>query len=297
MFGLVKIFNRYLNLTKPTIVILVAITGVTTMMGEWSLFLQPKKMWMVLLMTIVAAGAANALNQFIDRDIDSIMDRTRKRRPLPLEQVSPRTAFLFGVFLALVSTLYFWIFINPLTAMISLGTILFYVLIYTLWLKRSHPYNIVIGGAAGATAPLIASAAANGKISNLAWILFWIIFTWTPPHFWALALAIKEEYEKVKVPMLPNVYGDKRTIFEIYIYTLLLLPLSVLPFFLSSASVVYAITAMLLWIWYMRESFLRLKEQTRSSYKKLFFVSIFYLFFLFIAIGADGCLRYWGVFS
>ncbi|MBN8553970.1 MAG: heme o synthase [Deltaproteobacteria bacterium] len=297
MFGLVKIFNRYLNLTKPTIVVLVAITGITTMMAEGSIFLEPAKMWMVLLMTVVAAGSANALNQFIDRDIDSIMDRTRKRRPLPLEQVSPRTALLFGIFLALISTFYFWMEVNPLTAIISLSTILFYVFIYTLWLKRRHYYNIVIGGAAGATAPLIASAAATGEISTLAWILFWIIFMWTPPHFWALALAIKDEYEKVKIPMLPNVLGDKRTIIEIYIYTILLLPLTILPFFLGAASIVYVVAATLLWIWYMRESFLRLKEQTRPAYKKLFFVSIFYLFFVFIAIGLDGWLRYAGVIS
>lgn len=288
---------KYVNLTKPTIVLLVAITGIAQMAADGSLFESPLKMLTVLFVIVVAAGSANSLNQFIDRDIDAVMERTKKRRPLPLEQVSPTQALVFGIILGVVSTFYLWFRVNPLSAIISVSTILFYVFIYTLWLKRSHYYNIVIGGVAGSTAPLIASAASTGEISPLAWILFGIIFTWTPPHFWALALAVKEEYAKVKIPMLPNVLGDRRTRIEIFWYTVALLPLSLAPYFMSLSTPFLLIAVSVLWIWYMRETVIRLKQKTIPAYRKLFFVSIGYLFFVFIAVGIDGALRYFGVIS
>lgn len=286
---------KYINLTKPTIVLLVAITGMAQMAADGSLFHSPFEMLTVLFVIVVAAGAANSLNQFIDRDIDAVMDRTRKRRPLPLEQVSPAQALGFGIILSVLSTFYLWFKVNPLSAIISLSTILFYVFVYTLWLKRSHYYNIVIGGAAGATAPLIASAASTGEMSPLSWFLFGIIFTWTPPHFWALALAVKDEYAKVKIPMLPNILGDQRTRTEIMIYTLSLLPLTIAPYFMRLTSWAFLVAAVLLWAWYGYETWKRLREKTVRSYKRLFFISIGYLFFVFIAVGIDGALRYFGV--
>ena len=153
---------------------------------------------------------------------------------------------------------------------------MFYVFIYTLWLKRRHYYNIVIGGAAGATAPLIASAAWSGSISVYAWVLFAIVWFGPFPHFWALAL--KSEFERVKIPMLPNVLGDARTRVEIWIYTLILLPLSAVPFFISGASWIYILGVTLAWIWYLRETIIRMKQKTKPAYKKLFYVSIGYLF-------------------
>jgi protoheme IX farnesyltransferase len=251
----------------------------------------------VLFVIIIAAASANSLNQFIDRDIDAVMERTKKRRPLPLEQVSPVQALAFGIILGFISTFYLWFKVNPLSAVISLSTILFYIFIYTLWLKRSHYYNIVIGGIAGSTAPLIASAAATGKISLLAWILFGIIFTWTPPHFWALALALKDEYAKVKIPMLPNILGDKRTRIEIFLYTVALLPLSISPYFLKATTLFYFAAALALWGWYMKETIIRLRQKTIAAYRKLFFISIAYLFFVFIAVGIDGAIRYFGWLS
>lgn len=292
-----SIIVKYVNLTKPTIVLLVALTGLAQMAADGSLFVSPVQMLLVLFVIVVAAGSANSLNQFIDRDIDAVMERTKKRRPLPLEQVSPTQALTFGIILGVLSTFYLWFRVNPLSALLSLGTILFYIFVYTLWLKRSHYYNIVIGGAAGATAPLIASAAATGHISTLAWILFAIIFTWTPPHFWALALALKEEYEKVKIPMLPNVMGDKRTRLEIGLYTVTLLPLSVAPYFLGLCSVFVLTSSIILWLWYMRETVLRLRDETIAGYRRLFFISIGYLFLVFIAVGIDGALRYFGILS
>ncbi len=283
---------KYIQLTKPTIIVLVAVTGLATMAAEGSLFVSPLRMLLCLSAIIIAAGSANALNQFIDRDIDALMERTKTKRPLPQEQLTPLKALLFGLLLGAVSTVYLWIKFNPLAAMLSLGTILFYVLIYTVWLKRRHYYNIVIGGAAGATAPLIASAAAYGDISLIAWVGFLIIFTWTPPHFWALALALKSEYEKVKIPMLPNVLGEKRTITEIFIYTFLLLPLTLAPIYWKEAGLIYGIAAVLGWMWYTRETFVRLKVRDKKSFMKLFYVSILYLFILFLALGIDGAYRF-----
>lgn len=283
---------KYIQLTKPTIILLVAITGLATMVAEGSLFRAPLNMLFCLGAIILAAGSANAFNQFIDRDIDAVMSRTRTRRPLPQEHLSPVHAFLFALILGVLSTWYLWVKFNSLAALISLGTILFYVFVYTLWLKRRHYYNIVIGGAAGATAPLIASAADTGDISLLAWTGFLVIFTWTPPHFWALALAVKDEYEQVNIPMLPNVLGDRRTRIEIIIYTILLLPISLLPALKDQVGLVYLGSALVLWAWYMRETWRRLSAQTIAAYRKLFYVSIIYLFLLFLALGLDGFFRY-----
>jgi protoheme IX farnesyltransferase len=262
------------------------------MLADGSLFEAPIKMTLVLAAIILSAASANALNQFIDRDIDAIMDRTRKRRPLPLQHMAPWRALVFALFLGLISNLYLWFQVNPLSAILSVATILFYIFVYTLWLKRRHYYNIVIGGAAGATAPLIASAAAFNQLTPLSWVLFGIIFTWTPPHFWALALALKDEYESVKIPMLPNVFGEKRTQAEIVIYTILLLPLGILPYFFGMASIGFVIASILLFVWYAKETWVGLKTATKPAYKKLFFVSIAYLFFLFMALGLDGTVRW-----
>lgn len=286
-----RVVNDYIQLTKPTIVVLVAITGICGMAAEGSLFIEPARMLLVLFAIIAAAGSANALNQVIDKDIDSIMDRTRSRRPIPQNQVGTVEALIFGVVVGIGSTLVIWKLSNLTAALISLGTILFYVFIYTLWLKRRYYYNIVIGGAAGATAPLIASAAYFERPTLLAWFLFAIIFFWTPPHFWALALAIKDEYAKVKIPMLPNVLGDERTKKEIFWYTVFLLPLTLAPVYLTTLGLFYGVSALLLWAWYMRETWVDLKVSTLKSYKRLFFISILYLFFLFAAAGFDGIVR------
>jgi len=279
-------------LTKPSIVLLVAISGLATMAAEGSLFHEPVRMLLVLIGIVFSAGAANALNQFIDRDIDSVMERTKKKRPLPLEQVSAPQALAFGFITGVGSVLFLYWIANLTTALLALGTILFYTVVYTLWLKRRHHYNIVIGGAAGAAAPIIASAAAFGQPSLFSWFFFWVIFFWTPPHFWALALAVKEEYAKVKVPMLPNVCGDKRTRTEIIIYTISLLPLTILPFYLKMHGVILLVAAIALWIWYFWHTILRLREETIKSYRKLFFISIVYLFFYFIAATLDGAVQY-----
>lgn len=283
----------FILLTKPTIILLVAITGLTTMAAEGSLFERPLEMLLVLLAILLSAGAANGFNQVIDRDIDSIMERTKAKRPLPLNQISVVAALIFTGFLAVISNLYLWVAANPVAAWISIATILYYVCIYTLWLKRRHYYNIVIGGAAGATAPLIASAAAYGEPSALAWVLFLIIFMWTPPHFWALALAVKEDYQAVKIPMLPNVRGEKRTKNEIWIYTWGLVPLVLLPPIVGGAGALYLGFALLLSLYYLLETWVRLRRSSKRAYRQLFGASILYLLLLFLALGIDGALRFW----
>ncbi len=285
--------QAYYHLTKPSIVFLVAVTALTTLIAEGHIFEAPWTSVFVLLGIVLSAGSANALNQFIDRDIDSVMDRTRGKRPLPRQYVGPKEALVFGLLAGIVSNLFLAWLTNWLAAAISVATILFYIFVYTLWLKRRHHYNIVIGGAAGATAPMIASAAMTGHVSPLAWILFAVIFFWTPPHFWALALAIKDQYAKVKIPMLPNVLGDLRTQKEIYWYTISLLPISILPLFWGVSGWIYAVVSVALWIWYMKETVVGLRTQTVKSYKKLFFVSIGYLFLLFLGVALDGAVRYW----
>jgi len=294
MSAVAKQFRSYFQLTKPTIVLLVAVTGFAVMAAEGSFFDSPFHMTLVLFAIILSAGSANAFNQVIDRDIDAIMERTKNKRPLPLSQIKVRDAFLFALVLAVISSIYLWFEATPLAALISIATILFYTFVYTLGLKRRHHYNIVVGGAAGAAAPLIASAAVYGQPTLYAWLLFGIIFMWTPPHFWALALAIKDDYEEVKIPMLPNVLGDRRTRIEIVIYTVLLLPFTLAPYFLELTSSVYLAFAVILWCWYMKETVKRLKEQTKAAYKKLFFVSMIYLFFLFMAVILDGAMRHFG---
>jgi len=243
------------------------------------LFSSPVAMILVLIAIVMAAGSANAFNQLIDEDIDSVMERTKSKRPLPLKDLNSTNVFIFALSLGIVSTAYLWWAAHPMAASLSLATILFYTIVYTMWLKRRYYYNIVIGGAAGAAAPIIASAAVYGQPSLYAWIMFAIIFMWTPPHFWALALAIKDEYAEVNVPMLPNVKGDQRTKFEIILYTISLLPLTIAPFVLKLAGPFYLISSLLLWAWYMKETSKRLPQGTKAAYKKTF-LCLYYLSFL-----------------
>lgn len=279
VIGLLKSF---IALTKPTIVVLVVVTGLATMVAEGYFPQHPLLMILCILAIAMAAGAANAFNQLIDRDIDAIMERTRRRRPLPSKKLSPLQVHLFAWSLVFISHFIFIYFFNVLSALISAGTILFYIFVYTLWLKRRHPYNIVIGGVAGSTAPLIASAAAFNQISWIAWLGFLLIFTWTPPHFWALALAVKDDYQKAGIPMLPNVHGDRRTKIEILIYTLLLVPLALAPLIYFGVSDWVVAAVAIVSGWYFIETIFGLRATSRPAYMRLFYVSIFYLFGIFL---------------
>ena len=240
-----------------------------------------------LLAIAVGAGASGALNMWYDADIDALMTRT-KTRPVPSGRVTPGEALSFGLVLSVLSVFTLGVVSNWLAAGLLAFTIFFYAVIYTMWLKRSTPQNIVIGGAAGAFPPVVGYAAMTGSVSVESLVLFAIIFIWTPPHFWALALVKSEEYARAGVPMMPNAKGDRRTRVEILAYSALLAPVGVLPFAMGFASVVYGVIAIAGgagMIWY---SWRVLRDTegaaARKSAMSLFGFSILYLFALFLTI-------------
>ncbi|MGI8554232.1 MAG: heme o synthase [Dehalococcoidia bacterium] len=278
--------RAYVALTKPHIIELLLVTTVPAMVlaahGMPSVWL----IAVTLVGGFLAAGGANAINCYIDRDIDEIMARTR-RRPLPQHVVSPRSALIFGVTLGCTSIAVFVLFVNILTALLAISALLFYVFVYTLWLKRSTPQNIVIGGAAGAVPPLIGWAAVTGQITLPAIILFTIIFFWTPPHFWALALRYKEEYAAARVPMLPVVRGEEETRRQIFLYSIVLVAVTMLLWLVQTVGIIYATAALGLGIWFSYQALCLWRDPQHRSPMRLFAYSITYLALLFLAMVVD----------
>ena len=307
------------KLTKPSIMLLVLFTGAAALVIEGSFLARPVDFVLVMLGLYCTGGAANALNQYFERDIDARMRRTSKRRPLPAGEISARAALFFAVGLGMVGLILFFACFNGLSALLSLGTIVFYSLIYTLWLKPNTHQNIVIGGAAGAMGPVIAWAAATNGLSMTPWILFLIIFFWTPPHFWALALCFKDDYREAKLPMLPVVRGDEATLRQIFNYSIVLVVISLclsLPSLLSAmnrllfpnytifgledlgtfgvgqgfgpgSGWVYLYAALVLGGVFIRRAYQAKKMATTKSQWRLFGYSIVYLFALFSAMMMD----------
>src|SRR4030081_1106279 len=228
--------SAYLELTKPKVQSLLLLTTIATMYvaGDPS----PALVALTCLGGYLSAGGAGAVNHWFDRDIDKRMTRTSKR-PIPSGRVSPRAALAFGCTLAALSLIELTLTVNPLAAALSFTGFLGYVFVYTVWLKRRTPQNIVIGGAAGAVPPLVGWAAVTGSVGGTAVILFFIVFFWTPPHFWALSLLMKEEYRKVGVPMLPVVRGEGETRRQILLYSILLYAVTQLPFCAGGFGVIY----------------------------------------------------------
>lgn len=235
-------WRDYLTLTKPKVISLLLLTTVGAMFiaaGGWP-GLVP--LLGVLAGGYMAPGAAGVFNMVYDRDVDLRMKRTAKR-PMVTQVVSTPRALAFGAALTLASFVVLWATTNVLAALLAWAGIAFYVIIYTMWLKRSTWHNIVIGGAAGAIPPLVGWAAVTGELSLLAWLLFTLVFLWTPVHFWALALMIKDDYAAVGVPMAPNVIGERATVLQIVMYALLTIVLTVIPFALHEFSLVYFVAA------------------------------------------------------
>lgn len=278
--------TEYIKLTKPKILFLVILTGITALVVEKSLLSEPLKFLLVVLALALTGGCANALNQYFEREIDSQFERTKNKRPLPLGKISPLQALIFAVLLGILAVTILAVFFNLFSAVLSLFTILYYSLFYTLWLKPRTYQNIVIGGAAGAMGPVIAWAAASGTLELTPTILFLIVFFWTPPHFWALALCLKEDYQKVKIPMLPVVKGDKETLRQILIYTLVLFGIS-LALLLVKAGLLYLVAAILLGLLYLWKAVSALRKPCIKNARGLFGYSILYLFILFIIIIID----------
>jgi len=284
-----KIYD-YFNLTKPSIMLLVVLTGATSLILEGSLLHNPIKIFGILLALFLTGGSANALNQYFERDIDAKMKRTAKRRPLPQHRIESRRALIFSILIGIAGVLIFAVFYNLYSAVLALLTILFYSLFYTLVLKPNTPQNIVIGGAAGAMAPVGAWVAASGTMDIVSWILFLIIFFWTPPHFWALALFYKDDYKASQLPMMPVVKGDASTLIQINIYTWILVVASLLLLVSGKIGWIYLTAAVIFGIFFIIKSYLAKKAMTEIIYRRLFGYSISYLFLLFGAIIIDGLI-------
>jgi protoheme IX farnesyltransferase len=276
----------YLSLTKPRIIVLLLITATGGMVLAAEGLPPLGTLVFTLIGGALAAGGANAINCYIDRDIDGLMARTTLR-PIPAGEIPPARALAFGVGLILASLALFWLFVNPASGMLAVGAMLYYVFVYSRWLKRSTPSNIVIGGAAGALPPVIGWVAVRGSIDLLPIWLFVIVFYWTPPHFWALSLLIKRQYERARVPMLPIVRGDDETRRQILWYSLLLVALTavIVPFGLMGP--LYLVLALGLggqFVYYA----LRLRsEQSSGAARRLYRYSIYYLALLFAAMVVD----------
>lgn len=275
----------YLDLLKPRVMSLVVFTGLCGLLMAPGT-LHPVLAFSAILSIAVGAGAAGCLNMWWDRDIDAIMSRTQKR-PLPQGRVDPDSALAFGVILSASSVITMGIAIHWLAATLLAITILFYMLIYTMWLKRWTPHNIVIGGAAGALPPVIGWSAVTGTVPVEAWILFGIIFLWTPPHFWALSLYSHEDYARAKVPMLPVTAGRDATKRQIVLYTVLLTVLSIVPSIIGMTTWIYGSFAIPLGLGFLILAW-RVKCQDASQpAMQLFAYSILYLFALFLVMTVD----------
>ncbi len=277
----------YIELMKPRIVALVIVTAVAGVVVEGSLLREPWRLALVLLGITLTAGSANAFNQYFERDLDARMERTRTRRPLPLHRLTPRNALVFAIAIGAGATLLLGAVSNLLAASLALGTIVFYGFFYTLWLKPRTVHNIVIGGAAGAMGPVIAWAAAAGTLALPPVLMFLVIFLWTPPHFWALAVCVGDDYRKVGIPMLPIVKGHAETYRQMVWYSVALAILTVaMPFLDAGGAVVAAIAIPLSGIFVWKALQARRAASVERAWD-VFGYSIVYLFALFLGMIAD----------
>ncbi len=274
----------YVELTKPKVQSLLLLTTITSMeiAGSPSV----SKIALTCVGGYLSAGGAGAVNHVYDRDIDAQMARTASR-PIPAGRVSPRAGLIYGFVLALSSFVLLSLTVNVLAASLAFSGFVGYVLVYTVWLKRRTPQNIVIGGAAGAVPPLVGWAATRGSLSWTAVYLFAIVFYWTPPHFWALSLLMKGEYEKVGVPMMPVVRGERETRRQILLYTLLLYAVTQLPFCAGEFGGVYLVASMLLGLAFIGGSVTLYRRADRRTALRLYLFSLLYLALLFGAMVLD----------
>jgi heme o synthase len=282
--GARQLVSDYLELTKPKVQSLLLLTTVTTMevAGDPSV----SKIGLTCLGGYLSAGGAGAVNHCLDRDIDAQMRRTASR-PIPAGRVTPRAALIFGFALAASSFVLMALTLNLLAASLALAGFVGYVGVYTLWLKRRTPQNIVIGGAAGAIPPLVGWAAVRGSLAWTAVYLFAIVFYWTPPHFWALSLLMKDDYAKVSVPMMPVVRGEHETRRQILLYTLLLYAISQLPFCAGEFGAVYLVASMALGLAFIGGAVRLYRRAGRRAALQLYLFSLAYLALLFGAMVAD----------
>jgi heme o synthase len=289
--GRASVFVAYYQLTKPRIVLLLLITTVPSMIlaarGVPSL-------WLILATLVggtMSAGGANAINQYLDRDIDELMARTR-RRPLPSHTLPPGNALAFGVGLGAAGFVFLLLTVNLPAALLSAGALAFYVFVYTVWLKRSSPQNIVIGGAAGAAPALVGWAAVTGRVGWPAVVLFMIVFLWTPPHFWALSLRYRRDYQAAGVPMLPVVAGIEATTRSILLYSAILVVATLVLWPVAPTGPIYPVSAVLLGVMFLARARRLRARQSPKAAMSLFRYSIAYLGLLFGAVAIDTIVRH-----
>jgi protoheme IX farnesyltransferase len=278
------VLSDYLEMTKPKVQSLLLFTTVTTMYvaGDPSVSL----VLLTCLGGALSAGGAGAINHYLDRDLDALMSRTADR-PVASGRVAPAAALWFGIALGVASFALLATTVNLLAAVLSLCGLLGYVFVYTLWLKRSTPQNIVIGGAAGAVPPLVAWAAVTGELGGTPLYLFAIVFFWTPPHFWALSLLMKDDYARAGVPMLPVVRGERETRRQILLYTVLLYAVSQLPFCAGAFGAIYLVASVGLGALFIYGAVRLLRRADRRSALRLYLYSLAYLAALFAAMVVD----------
>ena len=289
--GLWRVINDYITLTKPPIIMLLLVTaagGMFLAQGQSGGGLPPLTLLaLVWLGGALASGGANALNHYFDRDIDGLMRRT-SHRPVVSRRIRPAHALLFGIILNLIAALILTTWVNWLAAALTIAATLFYVLIYTLWLKRATPQNIVIGGAAGAFPPMVGWAAVTGSVDLPAVYLFAIVFFWTPPHFWALALLIRQDYARAGIPMLPVVSTRDFTVGSIFLYSLALVGLTAMFALTNAVGWLYAAAALVLGTIFLALAWRLKKDETAANARKLYLYSLLYLGLLFVAIMVSG---------
>ncbi|MEE2998298.1 MAG: heme o synthase [Pseudomonadota bacterium] len=283
-------FLDYAILLKPRVMSLVLFTAIVGMVMAPGTI--PIMNYLIAIICIgVGAGASGAINMWYDRDIDSIMERT-KNRPIPAGRLQPINALWFGIVLSISSVGTMAVWVNLISATLLASTIIYYVIIYTVWLKRRTPQNIVIGGGSGALPPVIGWAAVTGDISLDSIFLFTIIFMWTPPHSWALALYRSGDYEKAGVPMMPAVSGVPETKRQMLMYTILLLPITLGPVFTDLISIPAAAVIGLLGIWFIRHAYVVLKTDGFDAPRAMFRFSILHLFLIFVIFIVDRSITY-----
>lgn len=279
----------YIALTKPGIISLLLITTLAAMLVAQG-GLPPLPLIVVVMVGgALAAGGANALNNYFDRDTDEVMHRT-SHRPVPGRRIAPERALLFGLALGVAAFALLALTANLLSATLAAAGYLAYVLLYTLWLKRITPQNVVIGGVAGAIPPLVGWAAVRGSLDLHALYLFAVIFFWTPPHTWALSMLISNDYARARIPMLPVVRGDAETAWNIWLYTILLVVITILPITIRLVSLPYLIAAVVLGGWLLALAWQLLRQPQKALARRLYKATLLYLALLFAAMVVDRIL-------
>jgi protoheme IX farnesyltransferase len=281
--------RSYVALTKPRILLLVIFTGLPVLAMAAEGWPGAPFACATLLGIALAAGAANTFNCYVERDLDARMERT-KDRPLPARQLAPRSALVFGLGLSVVGSGLLYLTAGFVPAALGVASILFYVFVYTVWLKPRSPLSAVVGGASGAAAPLIADAAVNGSVGVTGWLLFAIIFLWQPPHVWAIALFRKSDYERAGIPVLPSVIGDEGTRWRMLWYTLALVPVTLAPVAVGLLGSLYLGVALALDAWFVFHAVRVLRRRSDAAARRMFHVSMIFLFGLFATMVVDRAL-------